>query len=84
MSPADLATLSLLDPDQGMCHQGHRCRLAPIAGRRACATCSYRGIALICFELTADHIDGAETARADRFVVASARSFMADRDWEIG
>jgi hypothetical protein len=79
MSPADLATLSLLDPDQGVCPNGHRCVLAEVAGRRACATCGYRGIALICFEITADHIDGAEAAGADAFVVASARSFIADR-----
>jgi hypothetical protein len=79
MSPADLATLSLLDPDQGVCPNGHRCGFGPEAGRRACATCGFHGIALICWEITTDHIDRAETAGADAFVVASARSFIADR-----
>jgi len=27
MSPSDLATLSLLDPDQGVCPSGHPCRV---------------------------------------------------------
>jgi hypothetical protein len=79
MSPADLATLSLLDPDQGVCPDGHQCVLDDTAGRRACATCSYRGIVLICFEITAGHIASAEAAGADACVVASARSFIADR-----
>jgi hypothetical protein len=78
MSPADLATLSLLDPDQGVCPDGHQCVLAKLVGRRTCVTCSYRGIALICFEITAGHIASAEAAGADAFVVASARSFIAD------
>ena len=79
MSPADLATVSLLDPDQGVCPNGHRCLLGPIV-RRACRTCGYRGIALICWDITTDHIDAAERAGADSVVVSSGRSFVADRD----
>jgi hypothetical protein len=80
MSPADLATLSLLDPDQGVCPKGHRCAVAePVGRRRTCETCGFHGIALICFEIKADQIDSAEAAGADAFVVASARSFIADR-----
>jgi hypothetical protein len=80
MSPADLATLSLLDPDQGVCPNGHRCVSAPEAGQRACAACSYRGIALICFEITTDHIDRAEIAGADALIVESGRLFVLDRE----
>jgi hypothetical protein len=79
MSPADLATLSLLDPDQGVCPDGHPCALDRVVGRRACGTCGYRGTALICWEVTADHIDRAERAGADPIFLNSARSFMADR-----
>jgi hypothetical protein len=80
MSPADLATLSLLDPDQGVCPNGHRCLLGPIVGRRACRTCGYRGIALICWEITADHIDAADRAGADALVVSWARSLVFDQE----
>jgi hypothetical protein len=79
MSPADLATLSLLDPDQGVCPNGHRCTLAQMVGRRTCGRCSYCGIALICWEITADHIDAAERAGADALVVSWARSFIVDQ-----
>jgi hypothetical protein len=51
-----------------------------MVGRRTCGRCSYRGIALICWEITADHIDAAERAGADSVVVSSGRSFVADRD----
>lgn len=80
MSPADVATRSLLDPDQGVCPNGHRCVLAEPVGRRACATCRFQGISLICWEITADHIDRANHAGADSVVVSSARSFVANRD----
>jgi hypothetical protein len=33
MSPADLATLSLLDLDQGVCPNGHPCALGEMVGR---------------------------------------------------
>jgi hypothetical protein len=80
MSPADLATLSLLDADQGVCPNGHPCALDHTVGRRACRTCGYHGLALICWEITAEHIDRAERAGADPLVVSSGRSFMADRE----
>jgi hypothetical protein len=79
MSPADLATLSLLDPDQGVCPNGHRCALARIVGRRICATCGFIGIALICWEITSEHIDESERAGADRVVVDNGRAFLADQ-----
>jgi hypothetical protein len=80
MSPADLATLSLLDPDQGVCPNGHPCALDQLVGRRACGSCGYAGTALICWEITSDHIDLAERAGADPIVVDSGRSFLAARD----
>jgi hypothetical protein len=79
MLPADLATLSLLDPDQGVCPNGHSCVLDRMVGRRACRTCGYRGIALICWEIIADHIDAAARAGADPLVVRSARSLVFDQ-----
>ena len=79
MSPADFATLSLLDPDQGVCPNGHRCALARIVGRRICATCDFIGIALICWEITSEHIDEAERAGADWVVVRWARSYLRDQ-----
>jgi hypothetical protein len=80
MSPADLATLSLLDPDQGVCPNRHPCALAQMVGWRMCRTCGYRGLALICWEITSEHIDRAERAGADPLVVNFGRSFMADQD----
>jgi hypothetical protein len=80
MSPADLATLFLLDPDQGVCPNGHPCVLAGPVGRRACTTYGFHGIALICWEITADHIERAERAGADALVVESGRLFLIDRD----
>jgi hypothetical protein len=78
MSPADLATFSMLDPDQGVCPNGHRCVLAEPVGRRACKACGYQGIALICWEITTGHIDRAEAAGADSLVVGWARSYLRD------
>jgi hypothetical protein len=80
MSPADLATLSLLDPDQGVCPEGHPCALDRTVGSRTCRNCGYRGLALICWEITSEHIDQAERAGADPVVVNFGRSFMADQD----
>jgi hypothetical protein len=78
MSPADFATRSLLDPDQGVCPNGHRCGMARIVGRRICATCGFIGIGLICREITSEHIDEAERAGADRLVVDNGRAFLAE------
>lgn len=79
MSPADLATLSLLDPDQGVCPSGHRCRLVEPVGNRGCDSCDYRGLALICWDVSANEINAAEHAGAAWDVVAWARSFLANR-----
>jgi hypothetical protein len=79
MSPADLATLSLLDPDQGVCPNGHPCRLSDSVGERACDQGEYRGLALICWEITADAIDAAERAGTSRDVIQWARAFLEDR-----
>jgi hypothetical protein len=58
MSPADLATLSLLDPDQGVCPNGHPCQLSDSVGERACDQGEYRGLALICWEIAEQHRRG--------------------------
>jgi hypothetical protein len=75
----DLATLSLLDPDQGVCPSGHLCRLDDPVGDRRCITCDYRGRALICWEITTGAIEDAARAGARTTVVAWARDFLADR-----
>jgi hypothetical protein len=78
-SEADLATLSLLDPDQGVCPEGHECRLDDVVGYRRCTTCTYRGRGLICWEITSTAIDAAERGGAAEAATAWARSFVADR-----
>jgi hypothetical protein len=80
MSPADLATLSLLDTDQGVCPNGHECRLSNQVGERACDHGEYRGLALTCWEITIEEIDSAERAGATSEVIDWARTFLADRD----
>ena len=80
LSDGDLATLSLLDPDQGVCPNGHSCRLDDRIGYRRCATCEYRGLALICWEINGKEIATAERAGAAQPVVAWARAFLAERD----
>jgi hypothetical protein len=79
MSAADLATLSLLDPDQGVCPSGHACRLDDHVGNRRCATCDFRGLALICWEITPTEIDRAKFHGADATVVRWAKLFLADK-----
>lgn len=79
MSPNDLATLSLLDPDQGVCPDRHPCRLADQVGRRRCYAGEFEGLALICWTITPDAIDAAERAGAAPFALTWARSFLADR-----
>jgi hypothetical protein len=78
-SDGDLATLSLLDPDQGVCPNGHSCRLDDRIGYRRCATCDYRGFALICWDVTFEAIMSAERAGAAMDLVAWARLFLANR-----
>jgi hypothetical protein len=66
----DLATLSLLDPEQGVCPNGHPCRLDPSAvGRRRCEAGEYTGLALICWDVTEEAIASAAAAGADGMVV---------------
>jgi hypothetical protein len=79
MSPADLATLSLLDPDQGVCPHGHRCHLGDVVGERVCRSGEYRGLALICWDISSDGVEVAERAGGDPRVVAWARSYVAER-----
>jgi hypothetical protein len=79
MSPADLATLSLLDPDQGVCPSGHPCQLSDAIGERDCSHGEYRGSALICWEITSDAINAAEHAGAAAGVIEWARAVLADR-----
>jgi hypothetical protein len=79
MSPADLATLSLLDPDQGVCPNGHPCRLSDPIGNRVCENGEYRGPGLICWEITAAAIDAAERRGTSRNVIHWARAFLEDR-----
>jgi hypothetical protein len=80
VSPADLATLSLLDPDQGVCPDGHPCRLDEVEiGYRRCTRCDYAGMPVICWEITEDAIQVAEHGGADARVVWWARDVLADR-----
>jgi hypothetical protein len=81
MSPADLATLSLLDPDQGNCPAGHPCSVDEHRlGWRRCAGREFRGMALICWDATQVDIDAAEQAGADRQTCSWARGSVSDRD----
>ena len=80
LSDGDLASLSLLDPDQGTCPNGHVCRLDDRVGYRRCGTCEFRGLALICWEVNGNEIAVAERAGAAPPVVAWARAFLTDRD----
>ena len=80
LSPADLATQSLLDPDQGVCPDGHECQAANPVGIRSCSTCGYRGLGLICWEISPEEIITAERAGAAPSAIAWARLFRADRD----
>lgn len=80
MTPADLATLSLLDPDQGVCPAGHPCVLDDRAiGRRRCGNGAYVGLALICWHVTVEAIDQAAMAGANPRIVDWTRAFVEDR-----
>lgn len=78
MTPAKMATLALLDPDQGVCPDGHRCALGDLPGRRECRGGEYNGLALICLNVTTGAIDSAQRLGADPLVVAWARSFLLE------
>lgn len=80
LSGGDLATLSLLDADQGTCPNGHACRLDDRVGYRRWETCDYYGLALICWEINGEQVAIAERAGAAQPVVAWARAFLTDRD----
>jgi hypothetical protein len=79
MSPADLATLSLLDPEQGVCPNGHQCVMAQPVGRRECLAGEYVGHALVCRNVTTAAIDGVEALGGDPIVIAWARSYLLDQ-----
>jgi hypothetical protein len=79
MTTAELATLGLLDPDQGVCPNGHPCVLAHRLGRRECRAGEFVGNALVCWDVTTTAIDTAERLGADGLVVAWARSHLRDR-----
>ncbi len=79
MTPGEVATLGLLDPEQGVCPAGHRCVPGPRLGERSCRGGEYVGMALICWSLTSADIDAAERLGADPTVVSWARSCLADR-----
>jgi hypothetical protein len=74
-----VATLSLLDPDQGVCPSGHLCRLSDTVGERLCDNGEYQSRALVCWSVDLSDIDRAERAGADPLVVGWSRSFLADR-----
>lgn len=78
MPPSDLATLALLDADQGVCPSGHRCELGSPRERRCC-TCGYTGLPLVCREITPRAVSGAEAEGADPSVVEWARQYLADQ-----
>lgn len=79
LSQGDLATLSLLDPHQGVCPNGHRCRLDREPGYRMCEVCDYRGWALICWEITPAAINAAERAGALPSAIEWARCFLTEK-----
>jgi hypothetical protein len=80
MTPADLATLSLLDPEQGVCPSGHPCVFdGDWIGRRRCSNGEYVGLALICWEITLAAIEQARGLRADPVVIEWAQWFLAER-----
>ena len=79
MTPSQAATLALLDPDQGVCPEGHRCVLSDQLGRRECRAGEFVGLALVCLDVTTTAIDTAEWLGADPLIVAWARSFVRDR-----
>jgi hypothetical protein len=79
MSPSDLATLSLLDPDQGVCPDGHACDFGDTIGERVCDRGEYRGLALIWWDISSEGIDGAARIGAAANVIDWARAFLADR-----
>jgi hypothetical protein len=79
MTPAQVATLALLDPDQGVCPEGHPCSLGDVLGDRECRAGEYVGLALICWSVTPAAVDTAERLDADPRIVAWAHSFVRDR-----
>ena len=83
MTPSQVATLALLDPDQGVCPEGHQCVLGDQLGRRECLAGEYVGLALVCWNVTTAAIDTAERFGADPLVVEWARSLLSDRASEV-
>lgn len=79
MTAPELATLGLLDPDQGVCPDGHTCSLSGRIGRRECRASEYAGLALVCWNVTDSAIEVAERDGADPTVVGWARLFLGDQ-----
>jgi hypothetical protein len=82
MMPADLATISLLDTDQGVCPEGHVCRPNEVPAYRSRSSCGYRGPALICWDITVEEIDSAERAGAAPAAIEWARTMLFERGYE--
>lgn len=81
MTPGELATLSLLDSDQGVCPDGHPCRLSNGVGDRSCSGDEYIGLALICWDITDTAIDSAARNGATDKMVSAARLLLLERDF---
>lgn len=83
MSPADLAGLALLDPDQGVCPKGPACGFAAEPGWRICSAGEHVGLGLICRAISDWEIDpaarfGAEGGCLDLARLSLCRSLAGD------
>lgn len=78
---SNIGTLSLIDPDQGVCPQGHECDLLAREGgwSRSCRECDYIGVPLARWDITAGAIRAAEAAGAADYMVHEARASLAGR-----
>jgi hypothetical protein len=87
----DIARL-LLDDDQGICDEGHPCRLVQnLWLRRLLRACDvphpdnegrpYTGMPLIRWGVDEAEVSAAEAAGVDPNLIEWARSWLADRDW---
>jgi hypothetical protein len=82
------AVEALIDPDQGVCPEGHACTLGngPRGPIRLCGEVHrpefqiYAGMPLIAYEVTAADIDLAAIAGADADLIAWARDTLAARE----
>jgi hypothetical protein len=78
------ATRALLDDDQGVCPEGHDCRLSldgtEVYVRKCVIRRHYSGWPLVRLDLTPAEIDAAEAAGADPDLIWWARNSLAERD----